>query len=48
MRRITAPEALVANGLFQGKSLTWWLHEDMPLFTPRFSAFFAVFSAFIA
>jgi hypothetical protein len=48
MRRIMPPEALVANELFQGKSLKWWQQEDMHLFMISFGAFFTVFYTFIA
>jgi hypothetical protein len=48
MRRIMPPETLVANDLFQGKSLKWWQQEDMHLFMISFGAFFTVFFTFIA
>lgn len=48
MRRMMAPEALVANDLFQGKSQKWWQQEEMHLFMISFGAFFTVFYTFIA
>lgn len=48
MRRMMPPETLVANDLFQGKSLKWYQEEDLHLFMISFGAFFTVFYTFIA